>query len=200
MRCLARLASLQPPRSYTARRAVGPKCYACCAFSSDASSKGVGLTHVDADTGQPKWLMLATSSHQEGSAAESVVVFPAEVARIFRDYADTDITFASSSKGPVVSTAIIAGVMGAKKTSELIPFCHPLAIEKCSFNTSFVEGKDDQGSKLVLTCTVRTFGKTGVEMEALTGASVAALCVYDMTKALSKDIVIASTRLLHKSK
>ena len=99
----------------------------------------------------------------------------------------------ATKKGPVFATAIIAGVMAAKKTHELIPFCHPLGLENCRI-TIAVEGK-----RLRIDCHCRVEHKTGVEMEALTGASVAALTVYDMCKALSHDIVISETRLIAKS-
>jgi|UniRef100_K3WVA7 cyclic pyranopterin phosphate synthase len=97
-------------------------------------------------------------------------------------------------KGPIGTTAIIAGVLGAKQTSSLIPFCHPLPIEDCQIQIH-VAGED----RIEIECTVRVTHKTGVEMEALTGASVAALCVYDMCKALSHDIVIENTRLIKKT-
>lgn len=98
-----------------------------------------------------------------------------------------------TKKGPVFATAIIAGVMAAKKTHELIPFCHPLGLENCKISIEIA------GDEAVIDCTCRVHHKTGVEMEALTGASVAALTIYDMCKALSHDIVIAETRLLAKS-
>jgi cyclic pyranopterin monophosphate synthase len=98
----------------------------------------------------------------------------------------------NSPKGPVFDTAIVAGVMGAKRTHELIPFCHPLGIENCQIA---IELLDDCA---VIRCTVTVHHKTGVEMEALTGASIAALTVYDMCKALSHDIVIGDTRLVSK--
>jgi cyclic pyranopterin phosphate synthase len=97
-------------------------------------------------------------------------------------------------KGPVFQTAIIAGVMAAKKTSELIPLCHPLAIENCKIKIVV------SGSNTVdVRCTTRIHGKTGVEMEALTGASIAALTIYDMCKAMSHDIVIGELMLISKS-
>ena len=98
----------------------------------------------------------------------------------------------NTSKGPVFQTAIIAGTMAAKRTHELIPFCHPLGIENCKLAI------DMEGDDAVVRCTVSVHHKTGVEMEALTGASVAALTIYDMCKALSHDIVIAETRLFEK--
>src|SRR6187455_499692 len=87
-----------------------------------------------------------------------------------------------TKKGPVFQTAIIAGVMAAKRTHELIPFCHPLGIENCKVLV------DMDGDDALIRCTVSVHHKTGVEMEALTGASVAALTIYDMCKALSHDI------------
>lgn len=99
-----------------------------------------------------------------------------------------------SPKGPVFQTAIIAGVIAAKKTGELIPLCHPIGMDDCQI-TIHVNDKNE----VVIDCTVRVFAKTGIEMEALTGASVAALTVYDMCKALSHDIEIRSTRLMEKT-
>jgi cyclic pyranopterin phosphate synthase len=98
-----------------------------------------------------------------------------------------------SKKGPVFATAIIAGVMAAKKTHELIPFCHPLGLDDCRLAIA-VEGND-----VVIDCHCKVQHKTGVEMEALTGASVAALTIYDMLKAVSHDIVIRETRLMAKT-
>lgn len=99
----------------------------------------------------------------------------------------------AGKKGPVFATAIIAGVMAAKKTHELIPFCHPLGLEDCKLEIAM------EGNDVVIDCRCTVQHKTGVEMEALTGASVAALTVYDMLKAVSHDIVIRDTRLLAKT-
>jgi cyclic pyranopterin monophosphate synthase len=96
-------------------------------------------------------------------------------------------------KGPVLQTAIIAGTMAVKKTSELIPFCHPLPVEHCGFEIT----PDESG--VVIHCEVITSGKTGVEMEAMTGASVAALTVYDMCKAMNKGIRIEGLHLVSKT-
>lgn len=120
------------------------------------------------------------------AVAETRVRFPRDVAQVLRDQGF------STSKGPVFQTAIIAGTMGAKRTHELIPFCHPLGIENCKLAI------DMDGDEAVIRCTVSVHHKTGVEMEALTGASLAALTIYDMCKALSHDIVIAETRLVEK--
>ena len=98
-----------------------------------------------------------------------------------------------TKKGPVFQTAIIAGVMGAKKTHDLIPFCHPLGMEDCQITI-----KPKTEVVVIDTCVTVT-GKTGVEMEALTAASVAALAVYDMCKALSHNIVIEEIKLMEKT-
>ena len=98
-----------------------------------------------------------------------------------------------TKKGPVFQTAIIAGVMGAKKTSELIPFCHPLGLEDCQVRIRVKQGKILIDTESVVT------GKTGVEMETLTAASVAALTIYDMCKALSHNIIIEEIKLMAKT-
>jgi cyclic pyranopterin phosphate synthase len=98
-----------------------------------------------------------------------------------------------TKKGPVFQTAIIAGVMGCKKTSELIPFCHPLGLEDCQIKISVVD------KKIVIDTETVVSAKTGVEMEALTAASIAALTIYDMCKALSQTIVIQEIKLIEKS-
>ncbi|WP_422359895.1 cyclic pyranopterin monophosphate synthase MoaC [Reichenbachiella sp.] len=98
-----------------------------------------------------------------------------------------------SKKGPVFQTAIIAGTMAAKKTGELIPLCHPIGLDGCDFS---IEVK---GLEVMIECTATIAAKTGVEMEALTGASLAALTIYDMCKALSHHIVIKETRLIAKT-
>ena len=97
-------------------------------------------------------------------------------------------------KGPIVTTAVIAGILGAKQTSALVPLCHPLPLEDCQVRLEVVEP-----DAIEVECQVRVTHTTGVEMEALTGSSIAALCVYDMCKALSHDIVIESTRLVEKT-
>ena len=126
------------------------------------------------------------SATKRTALAESRVRFPPQIAEALRD-----VSF-RSAKGPVFDTAIIAGVMGAKRTHELIPFCHPLGLESCVIA---IELEEDTA---VIRCTVSVHHKTGIEMEALTGASIAALTIYDMCKALSHDIVIGPTRLISK--
>jgi cyclic pyranopterin phosphate synthase len=146
------------------------------------------LTHVDSD-GRPTMVDVSGKQVTRRSAtACSTVILPPEVARTLRAQGF------STAKGPVFQTAIIAGTMAAKRTHELIPFCHPLGLEKCS-----LEVDCDDAGHVQIRCTVSVHGRTGVEMEALTGASVAALTVYDMCKALSHHIVIDQTRLLEKT-
>ena len=99
-----------------------------------------------------------------------------------------------SPKGPVFQTAILAGVMGAKKTGDLIPLCHPLGLDHCHIEISVVSPEE-----VLIQCTASVSGKTGVEMEALTGASIAALTLYDMCKALSHDIRIVELKLMEKT-
>ena len=101
-----------------------------------------------------------------------------------------------SKKGPVLTTSIIAGVMGAKKTADLIPFCHPISIDDCQIKIDFDEKKKNT---LRIDCIVQTRSNTGVEMEAFVGASHAALCIYDMCKAASHDIKITDLQLISKT-
>jgi cyclic pyranopterin phosphate synthase len=144
------------------------------------------FTHIDSSS-RPTMVDVGDKAVTKRTAtAETRVQFPQHVAAALRDQGY------STAKGPVFQTAIIAGVMAAKRTHELIPFCHPLGIENCKIAI------DMEGDDAVIHCTVSVHHKTGVEMEALTGASVAALTIYDMCKALSHDIVIAQTRLIEK--
>ncbi|MEZ5521063.1 MAG: cyclic pyranopterin monophosphate synthase MoaC [Dokdonella sp.] len=146
------------------------------------------LTHIDA-AGHPKMVDVgAKQATRRVAVAEARVQFPAAAARQLKT------NELRSAKGPVIDTAIIAGTLAVKRTHELIPFCHPLGIEKCRFEIEFVSA-----TELRIRCEVAVTHKTGVEMEAMTGASVAALTVYDMCKALSHEIVIADLRLLDKT-
>ena len=145
------------------------------------------LSHID-DANRPTMVDVSNKLVTDREAcARTIVSLPDEVA------AAIDGDDIQTKKGPVFSTAIIAGVMAAKKTHELIPFCHPLGLESCKVAISM------DGNDAVIDCRCKVHHKTGVEMEALTGASVAALTVYDMCKALSHDIVIRETRLVSKS-
>ena len=145
------------------------------------------FTHVDAQR-QPAMVDVGGKAVTHRTAvARALVRFPAPVAEALREAGF------ETSKGPVFHTAIIAGVMAAKRTHELIPFCHPLGIENCRIEIDMNERAEAE-----VRCTVSVHHKTGVEMEALTGAAVAALTVYDMCKALSHEIVVAELRLLEK--
>ena len=144
------------------------------------------LTHLDAEQ-HPAMVDVSDKPPTKRTAtAEARVRFPPAVAAALRAGG------LRSPKGPVFDTAIIAGVMGAKRTHELIPFCHPLGLENCRIAI------DLDADTAVIRCTVSVHHKTGVEMEALTGASIAALTVYDMCKALSHDIIIGDLRLIAK--
>ena len=117
------------------------------------------------------------------------IVVPPELAALLKD---GEI---QTKKGPIFQTAILAGVMGAKRTSELIPLCHPLALDDCQIEIR----PDDDHRHIAIHCRVETHAKTGVEMEALTGATVAALTLYDMGKSISHGIVIREVKLLEKT-
>ncbi len=146
------------------------------------------LSHVDT-ANRPTMVDVSDKSVTNRTAhARAIVEFPEDVAARL---ADGDI---QTKKGPVFATAIVAGVMGAKRTHELIPFCHPLGLDSCKITIEM-----DDARHAVIDCICKTTHKTGVEMEALTGATVAALTVYDMCKALSHDIRIVETRLIAKT-
>jgi cyclic pyranopterin monophosphate synthase len=148
----------------------------------------MSLSHVDSDN-RPTMVDVSdkTATRRE-ARARSIVEFPAAVADRLKD---GDIR---TAKGPVFATAIVAGVMAAKKTHDLIPFCHPLGLDDCRITIEL-----DERRRAVIDCVCKVTHRTGVEMEALTGASIAALTIYDMCKALSHDITIAETRLMSKT-
>jgi cyclic pyranopterin phosphate synthase len=146
----------------------------------------MSFTHLDSSSKPTMVDVGAKAASKRTATAEARVRFPNAVADALR------ANGMRSPKGPIFDTAIVAGVMGAKRTHELIPFCHPLGIENCRIVI------DLDGDTAVIRCTVSVHHKTGVEMEALTGASIAALTLYDMCKALSHDIVIGDVRLLSK--
>jgi cyclic pyranopterin phosphate synthase len=148
---------------------------------------GSKLTHVD-DAGRPAMVDVSAKQATPRTAlAQSRVRFPAGVAAQLR------AAGMKSAKGGIIDTAIIAGTMAVKRTSELIPFCHPLPIDGCRI---VVDWHDD--NSLRIECRVTTTHRTGVEMEALTGATVAALTIYDMCKALTHAIVIGPAKLCGK--
>jgi len=145
------------------------------------------LSHID-ENNRPNMVDVSNKTATLREAhARSIVILPEAVLGALQG---DEI---NSKKGPVFATAIIAGVMAAKKTHELIPFCHPLGLDVCDVSIAM------DGDRAVIDCRCKVTHKTGVEMEALTGASVAALTIYDMCKALSHDIVIGDTRLMSKT-
>lgn len=145
------------------------------------------FTHIDQDS--PAMVDVGQKEVTERTAiAQTIVQLPDDMKA---HIADGEI---KTLKGPVFQTAIIAGIQGAKKTSELIPLCHQLNLNKVDIQITV----DDQ-LRVSITSEARCSGKTGVEMEALTGASVAALTVYDMCKAFSHNIVIKETKLIKKT-
>jgi len=146
------------------------------------------LTHIN-KKGQPAMVDVGDKKVSLRTAtARSILSMPAEV---MDHFTDGDI---QSKKGSVFQTAIIAGIMAAKKTGELIPLCHPLGLDNCQVDIHI-----NKKQEVVIDCTASLTAKTGVEMEALVGASIAALTVYDMCKAMSHDIIIKETKLMAKT-
>ncbi len=147
------------------------------------------LSHLDAK-GQPAMVDVGQKPVTHRTAhAVAVVTLPADLAALLKD---GEI---HTKKGPIFHAAVLAGVMGAKRTSELIPLCHPLPLDDCQ-----IEIKPDASHREVaIHCRVQTYAKTGVEMEALTGATIAALTLYDMGKAVSHGITIREVRLVEKT-
>ena len=146
------------------------------------------LTHID-EKGRANMVDVGSKAITRRSAtARSVVALPPEVmAKITGGELYTP-------KGTVFQTAIIAGIMGAKKTGELIPLCHPLGMDNCKVDIHI-----NEANEVVIEGTATITAKTGVEMEALMAVSIAALTIYDMCKAMSHDIVIKETRLMEKT-
>lgn len=145
------------------------------------------LTHIDA-AGNAHMVDVSEKSDTERVAvASGSVIMEAATLALIKD--------AGVKKGDVLSVAQLAGIMGAKKTPDLIPLCHPLPLTNVSVELSC----DPDRSAVDITATCRTTGKTGVEMEALTAVSVAALTVYDMCKAADKAMQLTDIRLRHKS-
>ncbi len=148
----------------------------------------MSFTHID-NKGNPSMVDVSNKVETVRIArARSIVVLDDE---ILQHLEGEEIT---TKKGPVFQTAVLAGIMAVKQTSNLIPLCHPLMISKCAVDIHINDQKE-----VVIDCEARLKGKTGVEMEALTGASIAALTIYDMCKGFSHNIVIKETRLVSKT-
>ncbi|MET2986583.1 cyclic pyranopterin monophosphate synthase MoaC [Aureibaculum conchae] len=138
---------------------------------------------------QPKMVNVGDKSVTKRKAIAKAIMFLGK--EIVSHFNTNDIT---TKKGPVFQTAIVAGIQAVKKTSDLIPMCHPLAINGVDIN---IEITDDEHAQVL--CSVEVDGKTGVEMEALTGASVTALTIYDMCKSISQEMIIKEVKLLEKT-
>ena len=146
------------------------------------------FTHINPDN-QPSMVDISAKTISQRSATAQAIIQVGEDVMALLQNGDIQ-----SKKGPVFQTAIIAATMAAKKTAEFIPFCHPIPLEKCK-----VEIQPINATEIEILVTCQTTGKTGIEMEALTAANVAALTIYDMCKAVSKAMIIHSCQLLHKS-
>ena len=125
-------------------------------------------------------------THRTATATGSIQVSPEIMAAV---------KSGNVKKGDVLGVARVAGIMGVKRTSELIPMCHPLPIQKCAVDFEL----DQENSRIHAYCTVKTEGKTGVEMEALTGVQTALLTIYDMCKAIDKHMVMSEIHLVEKT-
>jgi len=145
------------------------------------------LSHLD-EHGQPRMVDVSAKADTEREAVARCLVFMNEAA-----YAA--VKSGAGPKGEVLSTAKLAGIMGAKQTPHLIPLCHPLLLAGIDIDFKL----DDIQRTVQITATVKSLGKTGVEMEAMTAAAVAALTVYDMCKAVDKGIRVENLRLVRKS-
>ncbi len=157
--------------------------------ASDLAARGLmsALTHFDAE-GNARMVDVSEKAETERTAtAKGTVLMSAETLRL--------IKAGGVKKGDVLSVAQLAGIMGAKRTPDLIPLCHPLALSSVGVELSL----DEAASAVAITATCKLKGRTGVEMEALTAVSVAALTVYDMVKAVDKSLRITDIRLTHKS-
>ncbi|HKB91012.1 MAG TPA: cyclic pyranopterin monophosphate synthase MoaC, partial [Opitutaceae bacterium] len=147
------------------------------------------LSHLDAQN-RPAMVNVGEKPATKRTAhAVALVALPLELARLIEG---NEI---HSKKGPIFQTASLAGVMGAKKTSELIPLCHPLRLDEVNVQIE----SSSTSVEVTIHCRVQATDRTGVEMEALTGASIAALTLYDMGKAVTHGIVIKEIRLLEKT-
>lgn len=156
-------------------------------------TSGSRLSHLDADNRPQMVDVGGKAATRRAAHAIAVVLLPPELAR---QLADGEI---KTAKGPVFQAAILAGIMGAKRTAELIPLCHPLPLDDCRVEIQARPASADGSVEVEIHCRASAEARTGVEMEALTGASVAALTLYDMGKAATHGIVIREIRLLEKT-
>lgn len=148
------------------------------------------LTHFD-DQGQAHMVDVAAkaATHRKGVAGGRIEMLPATLAII---------ESGTAKKGDVLGVARLAGIMAAKKTSDLIPLCHPLALTHVAVEFQTHQGSDTETASIECTATVETVGPTGVEMEALTAVQIALLTIYDMCKAVDRGMTISNVKLLEK--
>lgn len=147
----------------------------------------MGLTHFNEDG--EAWMVDVTEKKVTVREAEAKGMIT------MNEEAFQAVQEGTNQKGDVLATARIAGIMGAKQTSSLIPLCHPIPMTRCTIEFELLPKR----RSIVATCRARTEGKTGIEMEALTGVNVALLTIYDMCKALDKKMVIDHISLTHKT-
>ncbi|WP_201532383.1 MULTISPECIES: cyclic pyranopterin monophosphate synthase MoaC [unclassified Psychrobacter] len=147
------------------------------------------LSHLDSDGDITMVDVSGKIATTREARAQGQVIFPAII------YEQIKAADGMTKKGSITQTAHIAGIMAAKRTHDLIPLCHPLPLDKIGLNFEY----DDSQNSITVTATVRVTHKTGVEMEALTAVSVACLTIYDMTKAISHDIIINNVHLMNKT-
>ena len=163
-------------------------------YWSCARRTSAGITHVD-DKNLPTMVDVSVKLPTVRTAhARSSILLPPAVSILFDGKSSNAEAF-TAKKGPIIATAVLAGVMAAKRTADLIPLCHPIPLEDCKINIQYLPNT----MMLQIDCVTKTSSKTGVEMEALVGASSAALCVYDMCKGVSHEICIVETKLISKT-
>lgn len=146
------------------------------------------FSHLN-EKGNPKMVNVSDKKVTKRTAIAKASMFLG--AEIISHFNNEELT---TKKGPVFQTAIIAGIQGVKKTSELIPMCHPLLINSADIGIQIIDAEN-----IEVLCEVTIEGKTGVEMEALTGANIACLTIYDMCKSINQNMVITAVKLLEKT-
>ena len=157
--------------------------------SSKPPNSQSGLSHLNSDGDITMVDVSGKTANTREATALGQVIFPVAI------YEQIKAADGMTKKGSITQTAHIAGIMAAKRTHDLIPLCHPLPLDKISLSFEY----DDASYSITVTATVKVTHKTGVEMEALTAVSVACLTIYDMTKAISHDIMINNIHLIKKT-
>ena len=181
--------NLQTNHESTLDKEVLAESTAAKTTADKATAAKSNLSHLDSDGDITMVDVSGKTASTREAHASGQVIFPAAI------YEQIKAADGMTKKGSITQTAHIAGIMAAKRTHDLIPLCHPLPLDKIGL--SFVY--DDNKNSITVTATVKVTHKTGVEMEALTAVSVACLTIYDMTKAISHDIVINNIHLMNKT-